>query len=47
MNVCCKGLIFTKFEIRQISMACMKALEREEKEKQNETIYKRPNNWDR
>lgn len=33
MNVCCKGLIFTKFELRQISMVCMKALEREEKEK--------------
>lgn len=33
MNVCCKGLIFTKSEIRQISTVCMKALEREEKEK--------------
>lgn len=32
MNVCCKGLIFTKSELRQISMVCMKALEREEKQ---------------
>ena len=36
MNVCCKGIIFTKSEICQISMVCMKALEREEKEKQND-----------
>ncbi len=36
MNICCKGLIFTKSEICQISMVCMKALEREEKEKQND-----------
>lgn len=33
MNVCCKGLIFTKSELCQISMVCLKALEREEKEK--------------
>lgn len=31
MNICCKGLIFTKSELCQISMVCMKALEREEK----------------
>lgn len=35
MNVCCKGLIFTKSEICQISMVCMKALEREEKKNED------------
>lgn len=29
MDGCCKGLIFTKDEIRQISVICLNAIERE------------------
>ena len=31
-----RAYFFTKSEIRQISMVCMKALKREEKEKRND-----------
>jgi len=30
MNLCCKGLIFTKDEAQQIALICLKAVEREE-----------------
>lgn len=30
MDGCCKGLVFTKDEIRQIATICMSAIEREE-----------------